>query len=265
MEFNTRFAKYAAIAAWSFILSAPHAARASGPPVAIVAETVNSSRDTHTTLARATTDALAVELARKNVYEVVSRKEMERAAKERGLRAPYSETDLQAIAKEAGASIVVTSEIKSVEPIAREKSRGIEVGLIVRARDAASGELVNGAAERAYALEAADGTKTEGLLAMDAASGASARAVAKMAVYTPISGTILSSAGTRGMVLNRGAGHGVKKKQEFLIFRNDILVGRARAGNVSPSYTELHVIENTLGIQAQDHVLSVFPEPKLDK
>jgi hypothetical protein len=66
-------------------------------------------------------------------------------------------------------------------------------------------------------------------------------------------------------MLNRGAGHGVKKDQVFVVYRNGIAVGRARAARVSQTYTELRVTDNTLGIQPQDRAAAIFPEPKFEK
>jgi hypothetical protein len=233
-------------------------------PVAIIADFTNTSRDRHSTLSPTATDAVAVELMKRNVYEVLSRSELERTAKNLGLRAPFRPDDLLKVARELKADVIVTGEIASISNRGRDESRGIEAGLIVRVKDVELEELVNGAAVRAYSSESADGQKTEGAQALDAVTAAAFRAVQRIAAYQPVTGTILNNSTTRGLVLNRGSGHGIKRRQEFIIFRNNIAVGRARVTAVSPSYSELIVTDNTLGIQGQDRALAVFPEPKFD-
>ena len=231
-------------------------------PLAIIADFVNTSRDRHSTLAQGAADAVAVELMKRDVYEVVSRRELDRTAKDLGLTAPYRADDLLRIARQLKAGLIVTGEVVSIENHARDGKRGIEAGLIVRVKDVELEELVNGAAVKAFSFESADGQKTEGAQALDAVSAAAFRAAQRIAAYQPITGTILNNSSARGMVLNRGSGHGVKRRQEFIIFRNNIPVGRARVTAVSPSYSELMVLDNTLGIQGQDRALAVFPEPK---
>lgn len=245
------------------IAAAPHTVLAQKDvPRAIIADFVNTSRDRHSTLAPTAADALAVELMKRDVYDVVSRAEMDRTAKGLGLRAPYRDDDLQKIAREIKAGLIITGEIASVENISRDGQRGIEVGLIVRVKDVDLEDLINGAAVKAFSTESSDGQKTEGAQAIDAVTAAGFRAVQRIAAYQPITGTILNNGGSRGLVLNRGSGHGVKRRQEFIIFRNGIPVGRARVTSVSPSYSELLVENNTLGIQGQDRALAVFPDPK---
>jgi TolB-like protein len=231
-------------------------------PVVIVADFVNDSKTFHSTTARTATDAIAVELDKHHVYEVVTRREIDKAARERGLHAPYSTDDLRRVAKDMSVNYIVSGEVHHVDRVIQDKILGYEVGLIVRVRDVDSGELVNGAAAVGFAGEGTDKNKTLGVLEMDAVTEAAMRAVLKIGAYTPISGTVMSSPGNGPMVLNRGLGHGVKKHQEFLIFRKGINVGRASVGKVSGSYSELNVLDNSLGIQPQDQALSIFPEPK---
>lgn len=240
------------------------AASDKGQPRAIIADFANNSRDRHSTLAPTATDALAVELMKRNVYDVVSRREIEKAAGNLGLRAPFRDEDLQRIARDVGASLLITGEISSIELHIRDEHKGVEAALIVRVKDVEIGELLNGAAVKAFSSESADGQKTEGSQAIDAITAAAFRAVQRIAAYQPITGTIMNSGNIRGMILNRGSSHGVKRRQEFVIFRNNVAVGKARVTSVSPSYSEMIVVDNTLGIQGQDRALAVFPDPKFD-
>jgi TolB-like protein len=233
------------------------------PPRALIADFVNASNDRHTVMVRAATDATALELTKRGVYAVIAQNEVDRAARERGLRVPYREEDWVALAKELDAPLLITGEIHHAGSRIRDRQREMEVGLIVRVRDLALGEMVNGAAERGIAPDSPDGNKTEGVLLMDAAAAAAARCAARIAAYRPIVGTILSTGSTGGVaIINRGSGDGVRSKQEFLIVNRGVVVARLRAGRVSLADTELKVIENIGGIRPQDKAIAVFPEPK---
>lgn len=231
-------------------------------PRAIVADFENTSTDRHSTVTQVAQDTVATQLDKRGIYEVVTRREIDAAARKGGYRAPYRVDDLAAIAKDVGATLLVTGEVKHVVRHPDSKLREVEVGLIVRVRDLGLDELVNGAAERGVVSVPLSVGKTDGELALDAAMAAAVRCVGRIEDYKPVSGTILSNVGLGPLMLNRGLGDGVKPRQEFLIYRDGHRVGRAHASRVSSSYTELVMEDNAGGIRAQDRAVSIFPEPK---
>src|SRR2546427_10605177 len=119
------------------------------------------------------------------------------------------------MAREHDASLIMNGEVRYVDFRIKDDQKEIEVGLVVRVRRLALDELVNGAAERAVASDAKKGAKPEILMTLDAAADAAARAVSRIAAYRPVEGTVMNTAGKGFVVMNRGAGHGVKGKQEF--------------------------------------------------
>jgi hypothetical protein len=244
----------------------PASARSLGaddPAVAIVADFANTSKDRHATTLHAAEDAVAVELKKRHVYDVLSRREVQKAAASRAIREPYTPEDYMLLAKDLGATVIVTGELREVNSSSRGSELAVETGLIVRVKEAESDDLLNGAAVRA-SVALPGGSKTEGELAIDAVSLAATRAVAQIEGYKPITGTIMSSVGNGPIMLNRGMTHGVKPKQEFIVIRDGRRVGRVQARKPSTAYTELNVLDNSGGIQPQDRVVSLFPEPRLD-
>jgi hypothetical protein len=231
-------------------------------PRALVADFVSSAGNLPALALRTATDAVAMELQARKVCEVVTRPEMERAARARGLQPPYRDEDLRILARDLAAAVVVTGEIRSVEDRREGDRPVIEVGLIVRIRHVALDEMINGAAERGSAIEPSNGSKTRSALLMEAANSAGVRAVARIADYRPLTGTILNSEGSGIVVLNRGSSHGVKGRQEFVVFREGARVGRVRVYKLFPQFTEMRVTESAGGIQPQDRAVAVFPEPK---
>jgi hypothetical protein len=123
--------------------------------------------------------------------------------------------------------------------------------------------MINGAGVRA-SIAAPAGSKSEGELAIDAVALAATRAADRIEAYQPITGTIMNSVGNGPIMLNRGVSHGVKAKQEFIVLREGRRVGRVQARKPSSAYTELTVLDNSGGIQPQDRVVSLFPEPRLE-
>ncbi len=246
------------------MMAKAEAAPAEDTPVALVADFVNVSKDKHALIAQAAADGIAAELKKRGVYEVLSRREVEKTAYNRGLRPPYSPNDYVQVAKDLGAALIVSGEIRDVYASVKGVDREVEVGLVVRVKDVDSGDMVNGAGVRA-SVRAPAGSKSQGELGIDAAALAATRAAAQIEAYQPITGTIMNSVGSSPRMLNRGVSHGVKSKQEFLVYRGGMRVGRVQARKPSASYTELNVLDNNGGIQPQDRVLSLFPEPKLGK
>lgn len=233
------------------------------PPVAIVTNFANTSKDRHAITLRAAEDAVAVELKKRHIYDVIPRREVEKAAIARALREPYTAENYIQLAKDVGASLIVSGELREMTASVQGSETAVEAGLIVRVKDAESGDMLNGAAVRA-SVTLPGGSKTEGELDIDAVSLAATRAVSRIEAYQPITGTIMSSVGNGPVVLNRGVSHGVKLIQEFIVIRDGRQVGRVQARKPSSSYTELNVLDNNGGIQPQDRVVSLFPEPRLE-
>lgn len=251
---------------FSLFLLLPAALWAQNPPRLLVMDFVNTSRDRHTIMLRTATDAVVTELGRGDAYQVVRKSEVESAAKKRGMRPPFSESDLTLLARDLEARYLMTGEVSYVEPHIHDKQREIEVGLIVRVRDLTTGDLINGAADRGLAQEAKDGSKTDAELILEACAAAAVHVSARVSTNRPLEGTLLSSASKQGIVMfNRGASHGVQNKQEFNVYRNGRRVGRVRAFHIYSSYTEMTIVEPGTGIQAQDKAIAVFMEPKFPK
>jgi|SRR5579862_3315449 len=252
-------------------LSAPYLSASASKPYpdgeiarAVVADFTNTSRDRHTVTAHAATEAIAQQLAKSGIYDVVSRSEVEHAALARGYHPPFTSDELVPVAQDLGATVIVYGDIKDVSAHSHDGQREVDVTVIVRARGVSSEDLVNGAAERGAVTSPKDSTRTDGELLIDAATMAAGRAATRMSDYKPVKGTILSSQLAFGsMVLNRGVGDGVKRNQEFMVMRNGSVVGRVRAVSVSDSYSELAIVDDAGGVHPQDQVVSIFPEPKL--
>ncbi len=244
---------------------AAHCQNSRAHPRAIVVDLANLSSAKYALLQRSTTDSLVNELVKRDLFEVASRKEVDDAAKARGMRPPYSDRDLGVVARDIGARFVITGELREADIRTVGGTREYLLGLVVRVRDIQLDEVVNGAAEWGDAPEPPDGRSSDGLLYVEAAASAAFRVVARLEDHKPIEGTIMNSLGPAKLVMNRGMGHGVRGKQEFVIYRDGRRVGRARVFKAFGDFTELVPIDATGGIRPEDRALAVFPEPKLGK
>lgn len=239
------------------------AAAAQDAPRALVADVTNESKAPYTVVGRVATDTLALELVKSGVYDVISRTAVERAAKLRGMKGPFNADDLASLARDLDARLIISGEIRTASIRNKDRQRQADLGLVVRVLDLQAGsELINGAAEHGDALDSQDGHKSDGLLYMDAAISAAVHCANRIATFRPLEGTILNSSGQGFVVLNRGVSHGMKKKQEFIVYRRGIRVGRLGILRLDTSYTDMSILDNQ-GIQPGDHAVAVFPEPKL--
>ncbi len=232
-------------------------------PRALIMELANHTSQPRQLVSSSASDTLALELTKKDVMEVIATSEILRIVKERHMTAPLSFEDAKIIARELNAQLIVTGDVRVSDIEEKDGKRHARVGIVVEVYSIPLEDEISGGAEYGHAEGLNDGKKPDGVLFMDAAISAATRVAQRIAAYNPIRGQVLNSSNSDVIVLNRGLGHGVQKRQEFILLRNGVKVGRAKASKVFPNYTELKVLDNSFGIQPQDIAIAVFPEPKL--
>lgn len=231
-------------------------------PRAIVLGFENLTKYPYATMTQSARETLAKEGERAGLWEVVTSSEIEAGAKRSGRMVPASLRDYVRFAPEVEADWIVFGEIRAVEIEKRGTDRARRVGMTVRVHSVALDELCSGAAVWGETPEPANSKRSEGLLLIDAASAAAVLAVRRMTDFVPVTGTVMNSQGSGAIVVNRGGGHGIRKKQEFLFFRNTRRVGRGRVTGVWPDHCEV-LLTDSGGVRPEDRAIAVFPEPKL--
>jgi hypothetical protein len=250
---------------------APASAQATTAPVgqgltAIVIDFVNKSGIGGDTLARFATDAVAVELASSQRFEVLRREEVSRAAETLGFRVPYDQAQLSRLAQQLGANAVITGEVAFARVNDKKgQEKSVDVGMRVRVVDPTSGELINGAAQLASAV-AKPGLTDNDALAQEAVGKAAVYAVRDIVSYTLPTGIILNTVGSGDslqVLINRGSRDGIVQGQDMIVLRDGTRVGRLRITNVFPTDSEARVVDLGVGVRPQDTVRAVFPLPDL--
>jgi hypothetical protein len=233
---------------------------------AIVIDFVNKSGFGGDALARFATDAVAVELASSQRFEVLRREEVSRAAETLGFRAPYDQAQLSRLANQLGATAIITGEVASVKVNDKKgQEKSVDVAMRVRVIDPTSGELINGAAQLATAV-AKPGLSDNEALAQEAVGKAAVYSVRDVVSYSLPTGIVLNTVGSgEGLqvLINRGSRDGIKQGMDLMVIRDGVRVGRIKTTNVFPTDSEARVLDLGVGIRPQDTVRAVFPMPEL--
>ena len=237
-------------------------AAAQTPPkveAAVVLDFENRSGVMGDQLARLATDSVAVELAATNRFEVLRRVEVDRHIKELGLRPPLDSNARRKLAQALGATVIVDGTIEFVRDDVKARPRTISVGLTVRVAEAASGELIAGAAQVGVA-QARGGASDLHTLITEAVTSATLSAPRAALAQAVPEGIIMSSNSfgrAKVRMINRGATHGVKKGMKFMVLRGDYRIGTVQALGVFPQHTEVKVIDGDEGIRTEDRVRAI--------
>jgi hypothetical protein len=247
------------------IFARPAMAQAGGVQTVIVIDFVNKSGVGGDALARLATDAVAVELANSARFEILKRDEVTRQAQELGLRAPFDQIAKTRLAQALGASAIVEGAVEYARET-NQNPRTYNVGLTVRVSEAATGDLLSGAAQVGSAV-GRPGQADRDSLIQEAATNAAVLSVRQIISYNLPEGTVLNTVGNEPNVtvlVNRGSRDGVVPGMEMIILRERQRVGRIRITTVYPTDAESIVLENTLGIRPEDKARAVFPMPVFD-
>jgi len=241
------------------------AAAAGSVQTVIVLDFQNKSKVLGDALARLATDAVAVELANSARFEVLKRDEVIRQANELGLKPPFDPVAKTRLANALGATAFVDGAIEYVRE-ERGTPKTINVGLTVRVGDAATGDLLSGAAQIGSSTARPGITDNEALI-QDATNNAAVLAVRQILSYNLPEATVLSSVGSDNVLIliNRGSRDGIEQGMEMIVHRDRQRVGRIRITQVFPTDAEARIVENILGIKPEDKVRAVFPMPTFDE
>src|SRR5688500_14505211 len=198
-------------------------------------------------------------------FEILKRDEVARQAQELGLRSPYDQIAKTRLAQALGASAIVEGAVEYVREVA-QNPRTYNVGLTVKVSEAATGDLLSGAAQIGTAVARPGQTDRDSLI-QEAATNAAVQSVRQIIAYNLPEGTVLNTLGSEPIVtilINRGSRDGILPGMELIILRERQRVGRIKITTVYPTDAEASVVENILGIRPEDKARAVFPMPVFD-
>ncbi|MHB1457845.1 MAG: hypothetical protein ACYC0V_13125 [Armatimonadota bacterium] len=257
------------------LIQSPAAAQSGTMEVAVV-DFLNLSKTTPDAMyAKMATDAVVVELLRSGKFSVTADDALKSKMVELGFRTQddqganiyLTDSNLQRLGQEVGATSVITGEISTIN--IDDKKKKAEVRVAVRMLDVASGEWINGAVAVgvSHARVSYESQKDADSI-IEAINDAARKAVDSMVSYIIPEATILGTAGTSEILMNRGTQDGIKTGMDLIVLRRgetgiDEVVGKIRVQSVSDTDSRAKVVNAPRGVKPGDHVRAIFKLPEV--
>ncbi len=227
--------------------------------VAVTEFTARTSSQ-QTLLARAATDAVALELSR-NGFVVMSRSQVQAAISDLSLDTPLDKVGVSQLGQKLGATSIVQGTVMNLR--LEGEPRRASVNIIVRMTDPLSGEDVNGAVVSGRSNQRVGFNGDDQQIIREAVSNAAYEAAKTMASYNIPTATVLNTIGGDEILLNGGARGGIATGMEMLVQNHGQNIGRVRVIRVSDTDAVARVITSTRGIKPEDRVRAIFAIPEI--
>ena len=227
-----------------------------------VVDFVNESGVNGELLSRLATDAVVVEMAKTNRYEVsISRQMINTEMDKLGLHPPLDTIGLVRLGEALSAEAMLEGSIKSVQLAGTGPTRRAAVTLDVRMRDQASGEIINGAVQTGSSSSRPGYAADDDSLITEAINNAAFLVVKTMVDYIIPEATVMMNIKETQVMLNKGARHGIKPGMRMIVLRRREIIGYVEVQSVSAIDSMARVIKSMRGIQPEDKVRAIFDMP----
>jgi len=202
-------------------------------------------------------DAVASELSKTNLYDVVPQEQIKRAAESLGLQLPITDqTSLLRLAQEVRASTVVTGEVVEYRILPNGGGKQAVVGMNVNVIDVASGLPVNGAGVGARSTVRLNDASNDTVVT-EAIGMAASDAVSRIRSQTLPTGTVLNTT-EKTALINQGTRSGFKRGQRVVVVRGREQVATGTITDVEADQAYLESNRIIKGIQPGDKVRVIF-------
>lgn len=227
-----------------------------------VVDFVNESGVQGELLARLATDAVVVEMAKSNRYDVsITRSLIKSEMDKLGLHPPLDKIGLVRLGEVLVADAMLEGSIKSVQLAGSGATRRASVTLLVQMVDQASGEIINGAVQTGTSSARVGYTADDDSLIAEAINNAAFLAVKTMVDYIIPEATVVMNIKSDNVMLNKGARDGLKEGMRMIVLRKKEIIGYVEIQNVSANQCDAKVIKSMRGIQPEDKVRAIFDMP----
>ena len=227
-----------------------------------VVDFVNESGVQGELLSRLATDAVVVEMAKTNRYEVSISRAMIKTEMERlDLHPPLTKLGLVRLGEALSAEAMLEGSIKSVQLAGTGATRRASVTLVVQMIDQASGEIINGAVQTGTSSARVGYAADDDSLITEAINNAAFLVVKTMVDYIIPEATIMMNIKESQVMLNKGARDGIKSGMRMIVLRRREIIGYIEIQRVSAIDSDARVIKSMRGIQPEDKVRAIFQMP----
>ena len=240
------------------------AARADNMPMYSVGvvDFVNESGVQGELLSRLATDAVVVEMAKTNRYEVsITRTLIKTEMDKLDLHPPLTKVGLVRLGEALQADAMLEGSIKSVQLAGTGPTRRASVTMVIQLVDQASGEIINGAVQTGSSSSRPGYVPDDDSLITEAINSAAFLAVKTMADYVIPEATIMMNIQSSQVMLNRGARDGIKAGMRMIVLRRKEIIGYVEIQNVSAMDSMAKVIKSMRGIKPEDKARAIFEMP----
>ncbi|MGC8863578.1 MAG: hypothetical protein ACP5R5_12495, partial [Armatimonadota bacterium] len=227
-----------------------------------VVDFVNESGVQGELLARLATDAVVVEMAKTNRYDVSISRAMIKAEMEKlDLRPPLTKLGLIRLGEALSADAMLQGSVKSVRLTGSGADRRAAVTLVVQMIDQASGEIINGAVQTGTSTARVGYAADDDSLITEAINNAAFLCVKTMVDYIIPEATVMMNIKENQVMLNKGARDGIKPGMRMIVLRKREIIGYVEVQRVSAIDSDAKVIKSMRGIQPEDKVRAIFEMP----
>ncbi len=227
-----------------------------------VVDFINESGVQGELLSRLATDAVVVEMAKSNRYDVsISRAMINTAMEKLDLRPPLTKLGLVRLGEELSAEAMLEGSIRVVQLTGTGATRRASVTLVVQMIDQASGEIINGAVQTGSSSSRVGFEADDDSLITEAINNAAFLCVKTMVDYIIPEATIMMNIKESQVILNKGARDGIKSGMRMIVLRQREIIGYIEIQRVSAIDSDARVIKSMRGIQPQDKVRAIFQMP----
>lgn len=215
-------------------------------------------------LGRVAAAQVSLQLADSPNWEITPEAQVVRRREELNLQPPYDRIARVQIANGVDALAAIYGTILEAQVTTGATPRAL-VRLQVLVEDIATGVLINGAVTTGESTPRMGYTGDADILLEEALGKAAFKAREFMDRFRLPGGTVLNTTvvgvgenARLEVLLNIGARNGVKQGMEFIITRLREPVGVVKITSVDSDFSTGNVVENTQGVQPQDHARAIF-------
>ena len=227
-----------------------------------VVDFVNESGVQGELLARLATDAVVVEMAKTNRYDVsITRTHMREQMEELGLRPPLTKLGLVMLGEALSTDAMLEGVIKSVSLAGSGPTRRASVTLVVQMIDQASGEIINGAVQTGTSSARIAYIPGDDSLITEAINNAAFLVRTTMVDYIIPEATVMIHVGEGQVMLNKGSRDGLKPGMRMIVLRQREIIGYVEVRTVDPTDCIAKVTKSMRGVQPEDKVRAIYEMP----